>query len=350
MRKVALVAAVVLMLLLAAGCTSSALLTKTKTVAAESTVLTTIPPVGGDRTTKTLPSATVAPKSQAADPRITPTAVAGAAGYLWMLGTYPCSTRTCQVLMGSADSGKSWVRVGTPPAGMFGLEFANRQDGYAYGRDQQGNASRLYWTDDAGRSWRLVFTRFRTTRRLPVTATEAENPFGWAAFGSNVWILLTSVSKAQLLLSHDGGRTFSKLTPGGYLGAIGCTLSATSLTTLWGFCVTGNGGYGIRSTDGGKKFVTVLTPGGLSNAVEIYPVSDHEAIFYSGDLWLTGDGGGHFSALLRVPQEYRCEVALANATEWFVFGVSGYGPLNLMWSTSNGGRTWQSVNTSAVGG
>jgi hypothetical protein len=189
-----------------------------------------------------------------------------------------------------------------------------------------------------------------TTRRLPVTATEAENPFGWAAFGSNVWILLTSVSKAQLLLSHDGGRTFSKLTPGGYLGAIGCTLSATSLTTLWGFCVTGNGGYGIRSTDGGKKFVTVLTPGGLSNAVEIYPVSDHEAIFYSGDLWLTGDGGGHFSALLRVPQEYRCEVALANATEWFVFGVSGYGPLNLMWSTSNGGRTWQSVNTSAVGG
>ncbi len=288
------------------------------------------------------------------------------------------------MLMRSADGGTSWVRVGTPPAGMYGIQFANRMDGYAYSPGSQGDLSRLYWTDDGGRSWRLAFARFRapvvltgsrayvlvpedcstegqckslklsssvvggdawTENQLPLTVDQAENPFGWAAFGSKVWLIFTSVTKAEVLLSHDGGRIFSKLTPGGYLGALGCSLSATSLTTLWGFCVTGNGGYGIRSTDGGKNFVTVLTPGGLSNAVEIYPVSGNEAIFYPlfGALWLTRNGGGHFSSLLRVPQSYNCEVALASATTWFVFGFSGYGQPNLMWRTTNGGSSWQSV-------
>jgi photosystem II stability/assembly factor-like uncharacterized protein len=289
--------------------------------------------------------------------------------------------------MRSTDGGKSFLRVGTPPAGMYGIEFANGQDGYTYSAGSQDDLSRLYSTEDGGKSWRLAFARFRapvvlagsrayvlvpddcstqgqckslklsssvvgghawTESQLPLTVDQAENPFGWAAFGSKVWLILTSVSKAQVLLSHDGGRTFSKLTPGGYVGALGCSLSATSLTTLWGFCVTGNGGYGIRSTDGGKNFVTVLTPGGLSNAVEIYPVSGNEAIFLSGALWLTRNGGGHFSSLLRVPQSYHCEVALASATTWFVLGFSGYGPPNLMWRTSNAGRTWQPVKAPSV--
>jgi hypothetical protein len=56
-RKLGAISAMAMVLTLA-GCTSSALLTKTKTVAAESTVLTTIPPPSGDRTTTTLPSGT----------------------------------------------------------------------------------------------------------------------------------------------------------------------------------------------------------------------------------------------------------------------------------------------------
>jgi hypothetical protein len=57
-RKLGALAAVAMTLMLAAGCTSSALPTKAQTVAAESTVPTTIPPLGGDRTTTTLPSVT----------------------------------------------------------------------------------------------------------------------------------------------------------------------------------------------------------------------------------------------------------------------------------------------------
>ena len=55
--------------------------------------------------------------------KVTPTAVTGADGYLWMLGTYPCASGTCPVLMRSSDGGKSWVWVGTPPAGCTSLSL-----------------------------------------------------------------------------------------------------------------------------------------------------------------------------------------------------------------------------------
>jgi len=336
--------------------------------------------------------------------RVTPIEVTGAGGYLWMLGTYPCSTGTCSVVMRSSDGGKSFVRVGTLPAADYRIEFANREDGYAFGSGGPDDESRLYWTGDGGKTWRFALARFRysppqvavitdghayvlvstncsgkgpcksvqlasspvtndrwTTRPVPLTVGEAENQFSWAVFGSNVWLLLTSVSNAHLLVSHDGGRTFSKLTPGGYLGARGCNLTATSPTTLWGFCATGNGGYAIRSTDGGRSFVNVRTPGGMSNYILIYPVSHSEAIFYqlAGDLWLTRDGGKRFSSLLRIPHssEYSCEVALASAATWLVFGflaLSGPNTSYLMWRSTNGGHSWQSVKaptvTTATGG
>ena len=333
------------------------------------------------------------------DVRVTPTAVTGAAGYLWMLGTYPCSTGTCSVVMRSSDGGKSFVKVGTLPAANYQIEFANREDGYAFGAGGGPlDESRLYWTGDGGKTWRFALARFRysppqvvvitdgrayvlvvpencsakgpcksvqlasspvtshtwTARPLPLTVSEAENQFGWAALGSNVWLILTSVSNARLLVSHDAGRTFSKLTPGGYLGALGCSLTATSPTTLWGFCATGNGGYAIRSTDGGRSFVSLRTPGGMSNNILIYPVSDSEAMFYplAGDMWLTQDGGRHFTSLLRIPysSEYTCEVALASARTWLVLASSGYGRNTsyLMWRTTNAGRSWQTEHAPRV--
>jgi photosystem II stability/assembly factor-like uncharacterized protein len=92
-----------------------------------------------------------------------------------MLETYPCATATCPVLMRSSDGGRFFLRVGTPPASMYGIEFANRQDGYAYSADYQGDLSRLYWTDDGGKSWRLVFARFRYLAPQAVVITPLVN-------------------------------------------------------------------------------------------------------------------------------------------------------------------------------
>ena len=168
-----------------------------------------------------------------------------------------------------------------------------------------------------------------------------------------MWLLLSGgVKNARLLVSHNDGRTFSKLSPGDYLGGLGCNITATSPVTLWGFCVTGNGGYAIRSTDGGRKFVNLQDSWGLSNGVQVYPVSDSEAIFYvlAGDVWLTRNGGKRLSVLLRVPRSsyYDCQVALASAKTWLVLGRSGYGPPNLLWRTTDEGRSWQSVKAPTV--
>jgi hypothetical protein len=105
--------------------------------------------------------------------------------------------------------------------------------------------------------------------------------------------------------------------------------------------------------------VNVGYPGGMSNAVQIFPISDSEAIFYPlfGDVWLTRSGGRPFSSLLRVPQnpQYTCQVALASGTTWLVLGIpEPEGRPDLMWRTTNGGRSWQSVKaptvTTATGG
>ncbi len=331
-----------------------------------------------------------------------------------MLGTYPCSTGTCSAVMRSSDGGRSFVKTGTLPAAYYQITFANREDGYAFGSGGPLNETRLYWTGDGGKTWRFALARFRnsppqvvaitggrayvlvgtncspglckslqlasspvtsdtwTARPVPLTVGEVEKPFGWAVFASTVWVIMTSGRSAHLLVSHNGGTTFSKLTPGGRafskmtaggLGALGCNLTATSPTTLWGFCASDNGGDAIRSTDGGRSFVSVrtpggnylLTPGGMSNYFVIYPTSDSEAIFSpdSGDVWLTRDGGKHFTSLLRIPHssEYTCQVALASGRTWLVFAFSFYRQPRspyLMWRTTNAGRSWQPVKAPSV--
>jgi photosystem II stability/assembly factor-like uncharacterized protein len=117
--------------------------------------------------TRTTAAVHITARTQA---RVTPTAVTGADGYLWALGTYPCSAGTCPVLMRSADSGKSWVQVGTPPPLANALVFANREDGYAYFQGSSEASATIYWTGNGGRTWRLVPLRFAESRTLGIDA------------------------------------------------------------------------------------------------------------------------------------------------------------------------------------
>jgi hypothetical protein len=321
--------------------------------------------------------------------KVSPTAVTGTDGYLWMLGTYPCPTGSCPVLMRSSDGGKSFVRVGTPPPDLYGIEFANRQDGYAY---SAGNPNdRLYWTGDGGKSWQLALSQFRSerssavaiasgrayalvpedcstyicksfylassavttdawiTRRLPVDT--ANSLVSMTAFRAKIWLIVTSDggSKADVVVSEDGGRSFASVPSTGMLG-LGCSATAVSATTLWGFCPTGNFGYGVRSTDGGRVF-TSLPGTSAPNGSSILPVSENEAVFQdetSTNLWLTRDGGSHFSAVLRFPETLSgVYVAFASKAAWLVLGIPATGS-DWIWHTTNGGHTWQRVKAPTV--
>ena len=194
---------------------------------------------------------------------VTPTAVSGAAGYLWILGTYPCSTGTCPVLMRSTHGGRSFVRVGSPPLATDSMEFANSEDGYAYDPGASTGATTLYWTGDGGKVWRSALARFRasrplpvvitrgsayalvpkgcsgdgqcraldlassavtsdvwTTRQLPLTSDEVNSEVGLAAFGSKVWLIVAAASaNAVLLVSDDGGKLRKSPRAGGWVAA-----------------------------------------------------------------------------------------------------------------------------------
>ena len=323
----------------------------------------------------------------------------GAAGYLWMLGTYPCSIGTCPVLMRSIDGGRSFVRVGTPPVGMYDIEFANRQDGYAYDAEASAGATTLYWTGDGGKVWHSALARFRasrplpvvitrgnayafvpkgcsgdgqcraldlassavtgdvwTTRPLPLTLDEVNSEVGLAAFGSKVWLIVAGASaNAVLLVSDDGGRSFESLPSRGMGGGLACYATATSAMTLWGFCATGSLGYAVRSTNGGRDFARLSGwKYEASNAGSILPLSNKEAVFQprQGFFWLTRDGGEHFSSVrfssLWTSPNYGFSIAFASTTTWLVLGIQEPGEHNLMWRTTNGGRPWQSVKAPTV--
>ena len=348
-----------------------------------------------------LPTAT-AGTTAVSPAHITPTAVAGAGDDLWLFGTYPCSIGTCPAMMRSTDGGKTFVRItypsGLPPGWTVGGKpfwFANADDGYLY--VLSSSTFGLYWTRNGGKSWRLIqpggswawrdspvsgplaspvvttegwayvlvlkgcstdgcksvalasspVTSDSWTAR-PVPVNEATSSASLAAFGSKVWLIVTldGGSAAHVLVSENGGKRFSNLASTGMLG-LPCGATATSLTTLWGFCITGNAGYAVRSSDGGRVFKYL--PGTTSpNASSILPISNDEAVFTnetSTHLRLTRDGGASFSPVLS--NVYGgCAVAFASKTTWLVLGQ--FGRSHPMWRTANGGSTWQPVKAPSV--
>jgi photosystem II stability/assembly factor-like uncharacterized protein len=302
-------------------------------------------------------------------------------------------------MMRSTDGGKTFVRVTYPSAfgpgwtvGGKSFWFANADDGYLY--VSSSSTFGLYWTWNGGKTWRLIqpggsrawrdspvsgplaspivttegrayvlvlegCSTYRcksvalasspvgrdswTTRPIPLD--EATSSAGLAAFGSTVWLIetLDGGSMAHVFVSDNGGKGFSNLPTKGMLGG-SCTATATSITTLWGYCIGGNTGSAVRSTDGGR--VCKGLPGtGSPNASSILPISDDEAVFLdetSTHLWLTRDGGTHFTSVLsNVPGGGY--VAFASKTTWLVLG-SG----SRLWRTTNGGNTWQPVKAPRV--
>jgi photosystem II stability/assembly factor-like uncharacterized protein len=328
--------------------------------------------------------------------------IVGADGDFWMLGTFPCSTRkTCIEIVRSTNAGTTFVRVGAPAVRLdptnldLNLQFANADDGYLTVDqvDAAGKGSEvLFWTNDGGVSWRLVdpgggvttpivttegrayaivstckantvegsCNSFRLasssvtsnvwqTHPLPIATETASTTI--AAFGSKVWLAIVPYRSGslRLLVSEDGGRSFSDL-PVTDESALICQMTATSPTTLWGFCDTGNEGYGVRSDDGGVQFSGVNAPANPSNAARIIALSNTEAVYsipLSPDIWLTTDGGSSFRSVFNGPSPAMgMQVGFASATTWILIQNLPAG--QELWRTTNSGRSWTRIGLLAV--
>jgi photosystem II stability/assembly factor-like uncharacterized protein len=78
----------------------------------------------------------------------------------WFLGTEPCGSETCGVLLETRDAGRTFTRRTPPPALVGGVRFADLQNGWAFGDGTNGShaESGLWRTHDGGRSWRRIGT------------------------------------------------------------------------------------------------------------------------------------------------------------------------------------------------
>ena len=252
-------------------------------------------------------------------------------------------------------------RVGAPPVygergvtssglSIASLLFVNKEDGYAFARGGPTVRAASTRTGDGGMTWRLfhlegalaspivvagerayaVAYRCRsagctdydvisspvtqnswtTINRLPPAETKGEN-VSLAAFGSNVWVVLTSQAggPGRLLVSRDGAKSFSELPPNENLGPYSCSLTATSAETLWGTCYNIHTSVNVRSTDGGGQFAQIggIPASGEFGSTSLLPLSDREAVllFYNPGvvdvpsvLEVTTDGGRSFEPVL----------------------------------------------------
>ena len=221
---------------------------------------------------------------------------AGTSNVLYVLYSATCDGNTCYRLTRSANGGRTFTRVSTPPissgptyadsgtGSLDQLVFANAQDGYAT-ENIWGKQSTLYATFDGGRSWHrerikgAQFIQSLTTSptdfyvitnrcdpshntctdwHLAHTPVQASNwtstPLpenflrdgtpSWglqvAAYGAKAWILEQSKSSQKLAISTNGGKSFLVHAEPGLTGAATCRLTATSTTSLWATCAQGN--------------------------------------------------------------------------------------------------------------
>jgi len=354
----------------------------------------------GPTATRTLSPSTPNTGTEAGAPSVFWAAVAGADGDFWLSGTYRCGTRTCLVVERSTDGGASFVRVGAPGVRMSStgpddegvvssLQFGNAQDGYILVSQEAGAAAEsLYWTGDGGRRWLLsqpsgrldspvvvaggaayvllasclattsdcvpetlarssVASNSWTMRSLP--HLQRPQHLAIAAFGANVWLVSNRPDGGfppQLLASDDGGREFTLLRRAD-LGGLTCAVAAASATVLWGLCAYGLLGQAVRSTDGGRRFVSLslVTP----NPGIVMPVSSTTAVFVVPLRVLLATDDGRRVTALRPSSFFKgtFSIGFAGAATWLALG--GTSGVEQAWRTTDAGRSWSQTPLPSLG-
>jgi photosystem II stability/assembly factor-like uncharacterized protein len=157
----------------------------------------------------------------------------------------------------------------------------------------------------------------------------------------------------QLLVSHDGGRSFVRLAAP-VLDGPACALTASSSAVLWAQCTTGMDVALFRSADGGRHFAPIAPSFALSGTgnVTFAPLSASTAFLYPGgslsSVFLTTDGGARFTRLGSLPFDnggvatfvfFGTREALALGEPRPLGGREETAP-DVLERTADGGRSW----------
>jgi hypothetical protein len=316
---------------------------------------------------------------------------------IYVVGSVTCPQALCLRLYRTTVVATEFSSVALPPTGpaagrttgaLSDLVFATANVGYAL--VGSGSSTKLYATFDGARTWHrrsvtvpgIVESMVATTRkiylevascsvdvtycrnfrlaasplradhwsssRIPVSRTSAGGSFfgSITAIGSDVWLTETG-SRAFVVHSRDAGRTFRLIPSPQLLSVAGCSLTATSTTTLWAQCPTGLLEAVWFSSNSARSWSYVATPRPMSptNGGYFDPVSANLAYVA---------GGASFAKLERVTNSARTDTTAGRLSCPSLIGLifidvnhglaacSDY-TYSFLEVTGDGGATWRHV-------
>jgi photosystem II stability/assembly factor-like uncharacterized protein len=340
---------------------------------------------------------------------------AGTSNVLYVLYSATCDGNLCYRLMRSANGGETFATVTAPPisseytnassvtGSLDQLVFANAEDGYAT-ENYWGKQSKLYATFDGGHSWHrerikgaqfiqslttsptafyvitehcglrhitcskwdLARTPLQSSRwtstPVPENVLRGGTPsFGLqvAAYGSEIWLLAQGKSPPQrLAISINGGRSFSVRPEPELNGAVTCSLTAASTTSLWATCAQGNelsellysGDRGVHwnaTSEGSRKTAGRLLSFGYFDPVgsDVAYATDGYDTAASRTIYRVNGSSGAFRVVgaLPIARQYFYFLILTNSKQGLAYAFVDQGAKDPLWSTANGGKTWRKV-------
>jgi photosystem II stability/assembly factor-like uncharacterized protein len=277
---------------------------------------------------------------------------------VWASGTHGTYLRTL-------DGGKNWTAATVP-----GAEALDFRDVEAFSEDEAyllaagpGDQSRIYKTNNGGKTWALQFTN-----------QEPKGFFDCMAF----WDLNQGIAvgdpvngKFELIATNDGEH-WNPLTPASLPAAIegegafaagGSCINVRGETDVW-FATGGKAARVFHSGDRGKTWTVVETPivhGADSSGIfSIFFRDDKHGVISGGDyqhpeqaganLAYTEDGGLTWKLSPLQPQPYLSAVAYVGPS--LVQGVLAVGSAHAGYSEDIGGPKWRlflDANVNALG-
>lgn len=166
----------------------------------------------------------------------------------------------------SRDGGGSWSFAGLPEAGLIGNVVTDPRDpdvvyvaalGHPFGPNPERG---VYRSKDGGDSWERVLFVSDSTGAVDVAIDPANPRNVYAAMWRverKPWTLIDGAYEGGIYRSRDGGDSWEKLTtglPGGAIGRIGLSVSASQPERIWALVTAEPGGGVFRSDDGGDSW------------------------------------------------------------------------------------------------
>jgi len=250
------------------------------------------------------------------------------------------------LVLGSKDGGRNWVKQTTPTTGtLWDIQFVGPHLGWILGSD-----GKIIHTEDGGAHWTLQTV---TAREEVLFLSFGDKANGWALGG-----------KGNAYQSIDGGKTWRARGPD--LFALPANWGATTvqprgvtfLNAKTGFVAAnflakdGTFSFGVilKTTDGGKNWVSELMPLGIRIAIAEFISQNETWIVPEGgdsrDLLHTRDAGSSWSSVpLPRRGDARRLCIIDSQNGWFINHTDTFSS-DEIFQTQDAGKSWGSLKVS----